>query len=1202
MNKYQLNLTKRSLWAFMVLSIWGIPLLSAQNITLSKRKIRLPDVFNMVYQQTGFGVSGANTLLKDVPPVDVNVKEMPLAEFMTYVLSGSNLGAKIEGKSIFIYKKKQTDNTASTTQQQDKITISGAIVDSVGRPIPSATVHLVGAENLGVSTNQQGYFVFPNVPRNAEVSISSVGYESVRFQVYNASKNPMPDNVKPEFFNDFSARFTVVLAHSNNAIDDVVVTGYMDIDKSKFTGSAFTVRADDIKIAGEVSIDQMLQGIVPGMLVTMPSGQVGATAKIRVRGTSTLLGNQEPVWVVDGIVQRNPVPMQDGAGSLSGDMNDMSLLAANAISWLSPSDIETITVLKDASATAIYGSQAANGVIVIKTKKAKPGTVAVTYGTDISLGRRPRYSDYNLMNSQELMQLSKEIYEGRDSYTHTILPIGYGGLVQRLQNKEIDYDTYMREFRKMEYMNTDWFDLLFRNPISQTHNVNVSGGTEKLTNRTGFSFQNQLGEATGNNLTSFSASSNTTLRFSDKLSVNLLLNGGTRKTDGFAFGVNPLNYALNTSRTLPMYNEDGTLFYHEKFGTTSTAIPGKMSYLYNIQNELDNTGNTSTTRNLATSVDVRYKMTSDFEYQGLFSYTGSSTDSKNYATELSNYVTNIRGYEFGSVPSNSAEEKSTRLPFGGLVILNNAVSTGYTFRNNIVYNKTFSVKHSVTTQLGIEARGGLQTGSTDTRYGYLHYRGEKYAPVPQNPELVGNRGVENLHDAMRSNSRIVNARTNYLSEYLTAVYGYDNRYVINFSGRLDASNRFGQDQNKRFAPTWSLGAKWRVGNEAFFKQQSWMGALDIYGSYGYQGNAVEAVSPYLIARDGGLNPYFQQYTLSILSLPYPNLGWEKTKSYNLGLDISFLDGRLNATANMFAKNGDVLAARDVPIENGMASAIVLGSKIENRGYDFIVNVVPIRTKDFNWQVSVNSGFTRNKLLNNERINKRADFLAGTAIMNGEAYSTFYSYAYNGLNAKGVPTFGYMDITQTDNDLDYLVRSGKLEPDFSGGVSTSIRYKSFSLRTQFAVAFGNQKRLPIIYNNSGAPLPDQNASRFLLDRWKKPGDELLTDIPAIPPGNPNQILVTLPTIATGAMMSPYEMYSMSDRRVADADFIRCRSIGLTFDLPAQTLKKLHVKRLSFSASLTNPFLITFDKAWQGYDPETGSWPARRTGSIGLNMSL
>jgi len=1209
MKQKTLVLTKGRLAALLcVCSLTIGNTVSAQNITLKKRKITLSNVFDIVYEQTGYGVSGASALLKEMEPIDVDVKEMALATFMNHIMRDKGLVAKIEGKSIFLYRTAIVESApAEKAAQQERITISGTIVDSLGRPIPTATISIVGQENLGVSTNDAGFFLFSNVSRDAVLNVSSIGFNPVRFNVnyQEKDKKSLPRNVYANVLGEYAMRFNVVLSPAKNEIDEVVVTGYMDIDKSRFTGSSFTIKAEDIKIAGETSIDMMLQGVVPGMLVTMQSGQVGSTPKIRVRGTSTLLGNQEPLWVVDGIVQRDPLPMQSSNGNLDGDMTNMRMLASNAISWLNPSDIETITVLKDASATAIYGSQAANGVIVIKTKKAKPGTVSVSYGTDLSLGRRPRYSDYNFMNSQELMQFSQELYENRDSYTQAILPFGYGGLVQRLQAKEIDYDTYVREFRKLENQNTDWFDLLFTSPISQNHNVNISGGTERIVNRTGFGFQKQIGEAKGNNLMSFTGSSNTTVRFGDNLSVNLLLNGGMRQTDGFAFGVNPFDYASKTSRTLPMYNDNGTLFFHEKIGPGSTAIPGKNSYLYNIQNELDNTGNVGTTRNLSTSADIRYKVHPDFEYQGLFSFNVSHSDSKMYATELSNYITQIRGYEFGSVTSNSSEEKSTRLPFGGLVVMDNAVNTGYTFRNNIVYNKVFEQKHHITVQLGIEARSGILKGNIDTRYGYLHYRGEKYAAIPQNPVLISNTGAENLHEAMRSNSRITNRKSNYLSEYFSGVYGYDNRYVVNVSGRLDASNRFGQDQNKRFAPTWSVGGKWLVGNEKFFKSQTWMGSLDIYGSYGFQGNAVEAVSPYLIARDGGLNTYFQQYTLNIQSLPYPNLGWEKTKSWNLGVDISFLNGRLNATANMFRKNGNILSSREVPIENGMASAIVLGSRVENKGYDLIVNIVPVRTKDFTWQFSVNTGLTRNKLFNNDRVNTRADYLNGTAIETGEAYSTFYSYAYNGLkHENGMPSFKYMDVQKSNNDLDYLVNSGKIEPDFSGGLSTSLRYKNISFRAQFAMAFGNQKRLPRIYNNSGAPTPEQNVSRLLIDRWKKPGDEAYTNIPSVPPGSPSKADVLLPTVTGGlsSTVSAYEMYAYSDYRVADADFIRCRTIGFTYDLSADALKKLRIKRLSISGSLTNPFLITFDKTWDGYDPETGGWPARRTGSLGLNLSF
>lgn len=1173
----------------------------SQTISLNGKDLSLLEVFDAVYKQTGYAVSGANSLIDKPSKVSVNVTDMPLEAFLTHVLKGKNLEARIEQKTIVLFRPRQIVRMEPSTNQptQQRQTISGSIRDSTGQGIANATISLP-KENLAVATDENGFFLFSQIPHDAEVQISCVGYQTVRFSLLNLEN--LPAGITVERLHEHAIQFEVRLQLLTSKLDDVVVTGYMDVDRGHFTGSAFTLRAEDIKIAGETSIDQMLQGVVPGMLVTTTSGQVGAAPRIRVRGTSTILGNQEPVWVVDGVIQRNPLPLEEGSGSLAGELSELRLLAATAISWLNPNDIETITVLKDASATAIYGSQAANGVIVINTKKARPGTLAVSYSTDMTIGSRPRYEDYNLMNSWELMQFSQEIYQDRESYTMPILPIGYGGLIQRLHNKEIDYNTYIAEYRQLEQNNTDWFDILFHNPVSHNHNLTFSGGTEHLVNRTGVSYQRQIGEARGNELGAFTASSNTTLRFGNKLTLNLMINGGVRHTEGFAFGVNPFQYAYNTSRTIPSRNNDGTLFFHEKRGTSSTAIPGKSSYLYNIERELDNTGNGQTTRTLVATADLRWRLLDGLDYQGLFSYNANNTDGKSYATEFSNFITQIRGYEFGEVASNSDEERGSRLPFGGLVTLNNANNLGYTFRNSVIYHKLFAAKHTVTAQLGVEARSNQMRGSLDTRYGYLAYRGEQYAPVPRTPALITNTGAENLHEAMRANSYITNTKHNFLSEYMSAVYGYDSRYVVNFNARLDASNRFGQDQNKKFAPTWSVGAKWRAANEPFFQQPYWLGMLDFYGSYGYQGNAVESVSPFLIATDGGLSPYFNQYILTIRSLPYPDLGWEKTRTWNFGMDLSLLNSRLNATFNLYQKRSNILASREVPVENGVSSAIVLGSEMENKGYDLIVNVVPVRTNDVTWQFSVNTGIARNRITQNQRINTRDDFLNGTAIVNGEPYSTFYSYAYDGLDAtNGRPTFRFMDITPTDNDLDYLVKSGKLEPDFAGGLSTSIRYKHFSLRAQFAMAFGAQKRLPAIYNPSGAPTPEQNVSRILLNRWKQPGDELNTDIPSIPPGNMNHFFQYLPTV-NSVFLSPYTMYQLSDLRVADADFIRCRAIGLSYDIPATWLNQWHCKRLLVSVNMTNPFLIAFDKRWDGYDPETGGWPARQTNTISLQMSF
>jgi TonB-linked SusC/RagA family outer membrane protein len=1178
----------------------------AQTVTISGKTIPFKKVFSAIKQQTGYVVFSNTNTISDAGSVSLSVKDMPLKDLLDMVLKDLPVTYLIRDKTIVLSRKAPPALNFFDVPAPPN-SISGIIHSASGEVLPGVSVRIKNTVN-GTITSTDGAFYFNHLPENTVLLITMLGYETLEIGVrkgtngYTAYTVEKSQNKSLLVIEGNNLVMNITLNRRELEMNDVVITGYMNVNKGNYVGSVYSVKADDIKIAGETSIDQMLQGVVPGMSVMVQSGQVGSSPKIRIRGTSTILGNQEPLWVVDGVIQRDPLPIPNGNGSLAGDVGELRLIASNAISWLNPNDIETITVLKDASATAIYGSQAANGVIVLTTKKARPGQLAVSYTSNLSVGQRPTYGMFDLMNSQELMQFSKEVYESRDSYTSDILPIGYGGLLQQLQNKEIDYATYQQKYRKLENQNTDWFGLLFRNSFNQNHSVSIAGGNEKITNRTSFNMQQQKGEAKGNDLSTFSASSNTTLRFGKRLTVNLLLNGSIRETDGFAYGVNPFDYAYNTSRTIPLYNDDGSLLYQQKRGDGSTAIPSKFYYLYNIQNELANTGSKNTTSTLASTIDVNLKLLKGLEYQGLLSYTSATSSVKSYATELSYYITQTRGYEFGSVLSNSPQELASRLPFGGLAQLENATNKGYTFRNSLVYNRLFGERHNMTLQGGVEARSSLTQGNTDTRYGYLRYRGETYAPVPLVPAMLSHQSADNLNEAMRLNSRIVNQESNYLSEYFSAVYGFDQRYIFNFNARLDASNRFGQDKNKRFQPTWSVGGRWRVANEKFLRRSRWLNSLDFSATYGYQGNAVEAISPYLIANDGGLSNYFKQYTLGIKYLPYPDLGWEKTKTWNLGLDYSMWNGRFNATANWYRKTSNILASRQIPVENGMNSATVFGSQMENTGYDLIISIIPIRTKDFTWQLSMNTGLARNKLKENERVNSQADYLNGTAIVNGEAYSTFYSYAFAGLNGStGYPMFNNLNIKPTENPLDYLVKSGKLEPDFSGGFNTMLRYKNISLYAQFATAFGAQKRLPSYYNVSGAPTPEQNVPRILSNRWKQAGDEKFTNVPAIPAGNPNRMEVSLPLISP-TLVSPYSLFNQSDYMVANADFIRCRQISLNYEFAQELLKKVHIKRLSTALSMTNPFLITFDKSWRGYDPETNGWPARRMTSLSFNMTF
>lgn len=1188
MNHFKLTTREKLLGMFILLFIPLMGMAQAQD-----KKISLK-ISNEVLSQALLKVERASSYYKiqfsydeaDKHRVSANINQKTAIQAVEQLLSGTGLGYSVNKQFIRITSGKGEDG---------KIAITGTVTDDNGEPLIGATV-MVSGTKYGKTTNSEGQYtvrIDPSV-KNPVLNFSFVGMESKDVLV----KNQRVINVQ--------------LKEDANQLNDVVVTGYGTYNRGQYVGAVTQVKADDINVAADLSIDQMLQGVVPGMSVINTTGKVGGTPKIRIRGTSTILGNQEPLWVVDDVIQTNPTPIPNDASPLSSNFDELTETAGNAISWLNPADIETITVLKDASATAIYGSQAANGVIVITTKKAKQGGgTSVNYSGNATITQRPGYGLYDMMNSQQEMQFQQEMWQDRDSYTFTIPYVGYGGLAERLRSKAITQEQFEKEFRTMENMNTDWFDLLFRTALSTNHNISLSTSTEKVDSRISLGINSTMGEAKGNDQLQFTASSNNTFRLNKKLYVDLSLNGSYRKNNDFAYGVSPYEYAMNTSRTIAPYNEDGTYFYHDKSGNTSYSIPNRRFYNYNIFNELDNTGKTSIGKTFQAALNLHWNILPELQFQGSASLALANSNVKSWATEYSYYISNIRGYEYGEVPVNSEAELSSPLPYGGLLNTQNSSTVNYSFRGALVYNKTFNEKHAITVNLGAQATSSKVDGETNLRYGYLKYRGETFATVPARADLhtaTGYKTSTDLHEQMRAGTSIANTVSNTVSEYLTAVYSYDNRYVVNMNARLDASNRFGQDENKRFNPSFSLGAKWRLGEEHFMEwSKAWFDMLDVSFSYGWRGNAVTAVSPYLIAKDGGIHSYLHQYYLTLVSLPYPDLGWEKTRDWNLGLDMSFLDGRLSAGLNVYNKKSNVLASREVAAEYGVSTAYIDGTTMRNKGYELTVSVTPVRTQDWTWSLSFNTSKVFNSIENKDRINTLSDYLNGTSVLPGDEYGTFYCFDFKGLDPEtGRPTFNNLDITDAKEYTDFLVKAGTREPSITGGLNTSIRYKRVHLRAMFAMSFGAKGYLPQYYATNGAPRPENNAPTYMLNRWRQPGDELHTDIPSIPAGNMNELYIHLPmaTMEGGSDMlyNVYNAYNNSTARLAKTDFIRCRSLSLQYDFPKNWIMPIGIRNAYFSASLTNPFFIAFDKKWEGRDPETSSWPARRSVTFSLNLSF
>ena len=429
------------------------------------------------------------------------------------------------------------------------------------------------------------------------------------------------------------ANIDVKMMEDTEYLNDVVVIGYQDVDRSKLTSSVTSLKMEDIKNPGLTTIDKMLEGHVPGMIYMQNSGQVGSTPKIRIRGTSTLVGNREPVWVLDGIVLNDPVPVDPN------NLNDPDFvnLLGNAISGLNPNDIDEINVLKDASATALYGAKAGNGVIVITTKKGKVGAPSVTYNGTMTYTRRPRYSDRDvyMMTSAERLDVSKELIERGMYYNNVTQWSGYEQALQDYYAGKIDFNEYHDLTNYYGSLNTDWFKLLTRDVVSHNHTASISGGSPTMRYYASLGFGDEGGVIKGESNKRYNATVNLNANYK-KVSINFQLLGNYQKHDYLASSINVMDYAYNMSRTMPAYGTDGELFYYPINNSYGNI------YNYNILNELDNSGNQQLTNNVNLRTQLRYELLQCLNLDGIFSYGISNTTQEEFYTADTKYIFDLR--------------------------------------------------------------------------------------------------------------------------------------------------------------------------------------------------------------------------------------------------------------------------------------------------------------------------------------------------------------------------------------------------------------------------------------------------------------------------------------------------------------------------------------------------------------------------------
>lgn len=1098
-------------------------------------------------------------------------------EAVRLVLEGTALECRQEPNGKILVGQKNLS--------REGIKITGTVSDKHKRPIPGVTI-LIQGTTLGTTTGVDGTFVL-EVPGQEGITLlfSFIGMKTVAIP-YTGQAN-----------------LQVVMEEEATEIDEVVVTGYQTLSRSQNTGAVTTLDPEKIMRPGITTIDQMLEGQIPDMMYMSNSGEVGVVPKLRIRGTSTLIGNREPLWVVDGITVQDPVDISPEELNNPDYVNRIG----NAIAGLNPQDIERIDVLKDAAATALYGTKAANGVIVITTKKGHVGKPVINYNMNLSYKRRPRYTDrqINLMNSKERIDFSKDLVNSGYVYPSGINMVGYEGLIDQLYSGTIDYAEFAEELQRLEAVNTDWFDLLTKDVFSHQHTLSISGGSDDMRYYASVGYSKDNDVIKGNNNERYTVALNLNANLSPRISAALGINANVNSRTYAQEELAPMDYAYNTSRAIPAYEENGEYAYYQN-GSSRTS---QKSYRFNILNELENSSYEQEGSAISANLTLNVKFTDWLNASVIGSYSTSATDIEGWWGEHTYHVANLKGAEFEEAAL-TGEDSDSELPFGGELTNNSTRNNSYMIRAQANVNKYFAEDlHNISASIGFEASSSRYKGYNLVSRGYYEDRGKQFSMTSLDDYPM-------FKDWMENNAYpvITDNLTNLISAYATVSWSYMQLLTLNANARFDGSNKFGDQSNDKLLPIWSVSANYTISEHSWMKKD-WIDYIMLKLSYGFQGNMLEDQSPTMIIRQEPTDPLYNELVSEVEIYPNPDLRWEKTSSFNAGLTFSLFNSRLQMEASAYYKRTkDAFLTKTISTVNGLEEYTVNSGTLRNSGYSISATLSPVRTKDFNWLLATSFSNVFNKMETQPGTEQYEleNFLNGTALIKDEPVGTFYSYKFVGLDPKnGSPIFDDMrehqdeleGLSKYDFYTTVLEKSGSREPTMSGNISNTLTYKNWRLNINLAYSLGSKIRLFQLFESTTF-LPEDNVSKEFVDRWRKPGDERYTNIPA--PDCYESHWSALSDKVSVIANNNMEMYNYSNIRVVSGNYLKCSTMSLTYEFPLQQIEKIKLSRLALSLSATNLFTIASPDL-KGQSPQQSGFAQielsdRPAFTFGLNVSF
>ena len=997
------------------------------------------------------------------------------------------------------------------------------------------------------------------------------------------------------------ASLNAVLAISEGILGEVVITGFQNLERRKFTGASASLKADDIKINGVPDVSRMLEGRVAGVSVQNVSGTFGSAPKIRVRGATSINGDNKPLWVVDGVVLEDIINISNDQLS-SGDP---TTLLGSAVAGINSNDIETFDILKDAAATALYGARAMNGVVVITTKKGKSGKPVVSYTANFSTQLKPSYLDYNIMNSAQQMSVLGELERKGYLNSDILSRANYGVYGQMFNSLNADANGNFPlqntpEARKeflLRYAtaNTDWFDVLFRNSLTQEHSLSVSAGTDKSQSFFSTSFYNDNGWTIADNVKRYTLNFRNNYTFNDKLSAGFLTVGTVRqqKAPGTLnrtsnpvsgqfdreFDINPFSYALNSNRALTAYDANGNLEYFRR-----NFAP------FNIINELDNNYIDLNIIDLKLQGELGYKITKHLRYDfiGALRYVKSSREHQ--ITENSNMANAYRANENATMnrankflysdPDHPDDPKVVVLPYGGFYNRTEDQLLNFDVRNSLTYNNTFSDIHEVSVLLGQQVKYADRQNFSSTGYGYQYDNGG----IP----FIDYRILKQTIEANFPYYDLTKYYDRFAAFYLNAQYTFDRKYNLYGTVRYDGSNLLGASPSARWLPTWSFGGSWNIEREKFMENIRTIDYLKLRASYGITASLGPATNSAVVLRSATTNrpyPDERESVINLINLENADLTWEKNYQTNIGIDAGLFKNRLNVSVDVYSRRSfDLISRIKTSGIGGEAYKAANYADMKSRGFEFLVSGQILKQKNLGWKATLTFGYNETEITDAQNVPLIFDLVkaeGGNRV--GYPVNSLFSLNFQGLDpATGIPRFidetGKVNegVFLQDDKIEHLVYEGPVDPTINGGFSNTINYKNLSLNVFVTYQAGNKIRLYPAFRSSYVDL-DAMPKEFL-DRWEIPGDEKTTNIPAI-----SDKFFDYLTSASGAY--PYNNYNYSNVRVADGGFVRLKTVSLTYQLGSELLNRLSIfKTFSLTAAMSNFWLIYSDKKLKGQDPE------------------